>query len=64
MPGSSGADGQPKVPASGAELVAMAKQITKGDTFGFVDRQRNHGSQVHVGLPSHALAERRERLRA
>ena len=31
-----GADGQPKVPASGAELVAMAKQLTKGDTFGFV----------------------------
>ena len=30
-----GADGKPKVPGSGAELVAMAKQITKGDTFGF-----------------------------
>ena len=59
-----GADGQPKVPASGAELVAMAKQLTKDDTFGFVHRQRNHGSPVHVGPPSHALAERRERLRA
>jgi multiple sugar transport system substrate-binding protein len=30
-----GSDGRPKVPASGAELVAMAKQLTKGDTFGF-----------------------------
>ena len=30
-----GPDGKPKVPSSGAELVAMAKQITKGDTFGF-----------------------------
>jgi multiple sugar transport system substrate-binding protein len=28
-------DGQPKVPANGPELVAMAKQMTKGDTFGF-----------------------------
>jgi multiple sugar transport system substrate-binding protein len=31
-----GPDGRPKVPASGVELVAMAKQITKDDTFGFV----------------------------
>jgi multiple sugar transport system substrate-binding protein len=30
-----GADGKPRVPANGAELVAMAKQIAKGDTFGF-----------------------------
>jgi multiple sugar transport system substrate-binding protein len=30
-----GADGRPKVPASGSELVAMAKQIAKSDTFGF-----------------------------
>src|SRR5438067_8165848 len=30
-----GADGKPKVPASRDELLAMAKQITKGDTFGF-----------------------------
>jgi multiple sugar transport system substrate-binding protein len=30
-----GPDGRPKVPASGSELVTMAKQITKGDTFGF-----------------------------
>jgi multiple sugar transport system substrate-binding protein len=28
-------DGRPKVPASGTELVAMSKQIAKGDTFGF-----------------------------
>ena len=34
--GLAGPDGRPKVPASGAELVAMAKQVTKGDTFGFV----------------------------
>jgi multiple sugar transport system substrate-binding protein len=31
-----GPDGRPKVPANGAELVAMAKQVTKDDTFGFV----------------------------
>ena len=30
-----GSDGKPKVPASRDELLAMAKQITKGDTFGF-----------------------------
>jgi multiple sugar transport system substrate-binding protein len=30
-----GANGQPKVPGSRDELVAMAKQIAKGDTYGF-----------------------------
>ncbi len=30
-----GPDGRPKVPGSGAEMVAMAKQVTKGDVFGF-----------------------------
>ncbi len=30
-----GPDGKPKIPASRDELLAMAKQITKGDTFGF-----------------------------
>ncbi|HSE96552.1 MAG TPA: ABC transporter substrate-binding protein [Methylomirabilota bacterium] len=30
-----GADGRPKVPGSRDELVAMAKQMTKEDTFGF-----------------------------
>jgi multiple sugar transport system substrate-binding protein len=30
-----GADGKSKVPADRNELVAMAKRITKGDTFGF-----------------------------
>src|SRR5262252_985313 len=30
-----GTDGKPKVPGSRDELVAMARQITKGDTFGF-----------------------------
>ncbi|HEV8533529.1 MAG TPA: extracellular solute-binding protein [Methylomirabilota bacterium] len=30
-----GSDGKPKIPASRVELLAMAKQITKGDTFGF-----------------------------
>jgi len=29
------ADGKPKVPGSRDELLAMAKQITKGDTYGF-----------------------------
>ena len=38
-----GADGKPKVPTSGAELVAMAKQITKGDTFGFAVGTLNLG---------------------
>ena len=33
--GLTAADGKPKVPGSRDELVAMAKQITKGDTFGF-----------------------------
>src|SRR5215472_5420322 len=30
-----GADGKPKTPGSRDELLAMAKQMTKGDTFGF-----------------------------
>jgi len=30
-----GADGRPKVPGSRDELVAMAKQMAKGDSFGF-----------------------------
>jgi multiple sugar transport system substrate-binding protein len=41
--GLAGADGQPKVPAGGAELVAMAKQIAKGDTFGFAIGTVNPG---------------------
>ena len=39
-----GADGRPKVPASGADLVSMAKQATKGDTFGFA-----LGSGANIG---------------
>jgi multiple sugar transport system substrate-binding protein len=39
-----GPDGRPKVPASGSELVTMAKQIAKGDTFGFAI-----GSGVNIG---------------
>lgn len=38
-----GADGRPKVPQSGAELVAMAKQIARGDTFGFAIGTVNPG---------------------
>jgi multiple sugar transport system substrate-binding protein len=38
------ADGKPKVPASGSELVVMAKQMTKGDTFGFA-----MGSGLNIG---------------
>ena len=57
-----GADGKPKVPASRDELVTMAKQITKGDTFGFAHRHGEPG-QVHLGLPQPALAERRQHLR-
>jgi multiple sugar transport system substrate-binding protein len=30
-----GSDGKPRIPAGRDELLAMAKQITKGDTFGF-----------------------------
>jgi multiple sugar transport system substrate-binding protein len=41
--GLAGADGQPKVPGSGAELVAMAKQLAKGDTFGFAIGTVNPG---------------------
>ena len=57
-----GADGQPKVPSSGAELVAMAKQIAKGDTFGFAIGGAQYRA-VHLRVPSDALAERREHLR-
>jgi multiple sugar transport system substrate-binding protein len=38
-----GADGKPRVPASGAELVQMAKQVAKGDTFGFAIGTLNLG---------------------
>lgn len=37
------ADGKPKVPASREELLAMAKQITKGDVFGFTIGTLNPG---------------------
>jgi len=38
-----GADGKPKVPASRDELLAMAKQIARGDTFGFAIGTVNPG---------------------
>jgi multiple sugar transport system substrate-binding protein len=38
-----GPDGKPKVPGSGSELVAMAKQVAKGDTFGFAIGTVNPG---------------------
>ncbi len=38
-----GADGKPKVPQSREELLAMAKQIAKGDTFGFAIGTVNPG---------------------
>jgi multiple sugar transport system substrate-binding protein len=41
--GLAGPDGTPKVPASGNELVAMAKQIAKDDTFGFAIGTVNPG---------------------
>jgi multiple sugar transport system substrate-binding protein len=37
------ADGKPKVPANREELLAMAKQITKGDTYGFTIGTLNPG---------------------
>jgi multiple sugar transport system substrate-binding protein len=38
-----GADGKAKVPGSGAELLAMARQVAKGDTFGFAIGTVNPG---------------------
>src|SRR5215813_9430287 len=38
-----GPDGRPKVPASRDELVTMAKQVAKGDTFGFAIGTVNPG---------------------
>jgi multiple sugar transport system substrate-binding protein len=38
-----GRDGKPQVPASREQLVTMAKQITKGDTFGFAIGTLNPG---------------------
>ncbi len=38
-----GGDGKPRVPSSRDELVAMAKQIAKGDTFGFAIGTANPG---------------------
>jgi multiple sugar transport system substrate-binding protein len=38
-----GADGKPKVPASRDELLAMAKQLARGDTFGFAIGTINPG---------------------
>jgi multiple sugar transport system substrate-binding protein len=41
--GLAGPDGKPKVPASRDELLAMAKQLAKGDTFGFAIGTVNPG---------------------
>jgi multiple sugar transport system substrate-binding protein len=41
--GLAGADGRPRVPASREELVMMAKQMTKGDSFGFAIGTVNPG---------------------
>jgi multiple sugar transport system substrate-binding protein len=41
--GLAGADGRPRVPASRDELVQMAKQAAKGDTFGFAIGTANPG---------------------
>jgi multiple sugar transport system substrate-binding protein len=41
--GLAGADGKPKVPATRDELVAMAKKMTRGDTFGFAIGTLNPG---------------------
>jgi multiple sugar transport system substrate-binding protein len=38
-----GADGKPKVPGSKDDLLAMAKQMTKGDAFGFAIGTLNPG---------------------
>ena len=41
--GLAGADGKPKVPGSKDELLAMARQMTKGDAFGFAIGTLNPG---------------------
>ena len=41
--GLAGPDGKPKVPGTRDEVLAMAKQITKGDTFGFAIGTVNPG---------------------
>src|ERR1041385_1879304 len=41
--GVAGADGKPRVPATRDQLVTMAKQIAKGDTFGFAIGTANPG---------------------
>ena len=41
--GLAGPDGKPKIPATRDEVLAMAKQITKGDTFGFSIGTTNPG---------------------
>ncbi len=41
--GLAGADGKPKIPTTRDEVLAMAKQITKGDTFGFSIGTTNPG---------------------
>jgi multiple sugar transport system substrate-binding protein len=41
--GLAGADGKPRIPATRDDLLAMAKQITKGDTFGFAIGTANPG---------------------
>ena len=52
-----GSDGRPRVPASRDDLVAMAKQMSKGDSFGFAIGTVSPGA-LYVGLPEPALAER------
>jgi len=41
--GLAGPDGKPKIPGTRDEVLAMAKQITKGDTFGFAIGTTNPG---------------------
>jgi len=41
--GLAGPDGKPRIPGTRDEVLAMAKQITKGDTFGFAIGTTNPG---------------------
>src|SRR5438552_1504886 len=41
--GLAGTDGKPKIPTTRDEVLAMAKQLTKGDTFGFAIGTTNPG---------------------
>ena len=58
-----GADGQPKVPVERGRARGDGQADHQGRHVRIRDRQRTQHRPVHLWLPSHALAERREHLR-